>query len=271
MPDRLDILVVGAGPTGLACAIEAVSNDLKVLVVEKGVLVNSLYHYPTTMTFFTTRERLEIGNLPLPSLNIKPHRAEALEYYRRAADFYSLPLRFQERVKDIAGYDGDFRVQTQTSEGARQEYATRKAIIATGYYDLPNLLNVPGEDLPKVSHYYTDPHPYYRRKVAVVGGGNSAAGSGTGPVPAWRRRYADSPRPRTEPPHQILGSSGPAESDQGWIDLRRPGGRGQRHCQRLDHGAKDEWRNLAHGKRLRLCSDRLPSGFRLPARGRGGD
>ena len=175
MPDRLDILVVGAGPTGLACAIEAVSNDLKVLVVEKGVLVNSLYHYPTTMTFFTTRERLEIGNLPLPSLNIKPHRAEALEYYRRAADFYSLPLRFQERVKDIAGYDGDFRVQTQTSEGARQEYATRKAIIATGYYDLPNLLNVPGEDLPKVSHYYTDPHPYYRRKVAVVGGGNSAA------------------------------------------------------------------------------------------------
>jgi thioredoxin reductase (NADPH) len=152
-----------------------VRNQLKVLVLEKGVLVNSLYNYPTTMTFFTTRERLEIGDLPLASLNIKPHRAEALEYYRRAADFYRLPIRFQERVIGITGHDGDFRVLTETTEGRREEYATRKAIIATGYYDLPNLMGIPGEDLPKVSHYYTDPHPYYRRKVALIGGANSAA------------------------------------------------------------------------------------------------
>jgi thioredoxin reductase (NADPH) len=175
MHELLDVLIVGAGPTGLACAIDAVSNNLKLLVVEKGVLVNSLYHYPTTMTFFTTRERLEIGDLPLPSLNIKPHRAEALEYYRRVADFYRLPIRFQERVMAISGHDGDFRVETETTEGRRGEYRTKKAILATGYYDLPNLLGIPGEELSKVSHYYTDPHPYFRRKVAVIGGANSAA------------------------------------------------------------------------------------------------
>ena len=175
MHEPLDILIVGAGPTGLACAIEAVESNLKLLVVEKGVLVNSIYNYPSTMTFFTSRERLEIGDLPLPSLNTKPHRAEALEYYRRVADYYRLPIHFQERVMGIGGHDGEFRVETETSEGHRSEYITKKAIIATGYYDLPNLLGIPGEELPKVSHYYTDPHPYYRRKVAVIGGANSAA------------------------------------------------------------------------------------------------
>jgi thioredoxin reductase (NADPH) len=118
---------------------------------------------------------LEIGDLPLPSLNTKPHRAEALEYYRRVADFYRLPIRFQERVMGIGGHDGEFRVATETSEGHRAEHFTKKAIIASGYYDLANLLGIPGEELPKVSHYYTDPHPYYRRKVAVIGGANSAA------------------------------------------------------------------------------------------------
>jgi len=175
MHESLDILIVGAGPTGLACAIEAVANNLKVLVVEKGVLVNSIYNYPSTMTFFTSPERLEIGDLPFPSLNTKPHRTEALEYYRRVADYYRLPIHFQERVVGISGIDSEFRVQTETSEGHRGEYITKKAIIATGYYDLPNLLGIPGEELPKVSHYYTDPHPYYRRKVAVIGGANSAA------------------------------------------------------------------------------------------------
>jgi thioredoxin reductase (NADPH) len=175
MQEPLDVLIVGAGPTGLACAIEAVANRIKVLVVEKGVLVNSIYNYPTTMTFFTSRERLEIGDLPLPSLNTKPKRAEALEYYRRVADFYRLPIHFRERVVAIKGQDGAFCVETQTGEGRRREYDTRKVIIATGYYDLPNLLGIPGEELPKVSHYYTDPHPYYRRKVAVIGGANSAA------------------------------------------------------------------------------------------------
>jgi thioredoxin reductase (NADPH) len=175
MQEPLDVLIVGAGPTGLACAIEGVTGNLKLLVVEKGVLVNSIYHYPSTMTFFTSRERLEIGNLPLPSLNTKPKRAEALEYYRRVADYYNLPIHFQERVMGIKGRDGDFRVGTETTEGHPNEYQTKKAIIATGYYDLPNLLGVPGEELSKVSHYYTDPHPYYRRKVAVIGGANSAA------------------------------------------------------------------------------------------------
>ena len=175
MLETLDILIVGAGPTGLACAIEASANNLKFLVVEKGVLVNSLYNYPTTMTFFTTRERLEIGDLPFPSLNIKPHRAEALEYYRRAADFYRLPIHFQERVVEITGQDGEFHVHAETSAGHQTEYLTQKAIIATGYYDLPNLMGIPGEELAKVSHYYTDPHPYFRRKVAVIGGANSAA------------------------------------------------------------------------------------------------
>jgi len=175
MQELLDVLIVGAGPTGLACAIEAVARKLKVRVVEKGVLVNSIYNYPSTMTFFTTRERLEIGDLPFPSLNIKPHRAEALEYYRRVADFFHLPIHFHERVLGIGGHDGEFRVETETAEGHSAEYITKKAIIATGYYDLPNLLGIPGEELPKVSHYYTDPHPYYRCKVAVIGGANSAA------------------------------------------------------------------------------------------------
>jgi len=175
MDEPLDVLIVGAGPTGLACAIEAVGRNLKTLVVEKGVLVNSLYNYPSTMTFFTSRERLEIGDLPLPSLNTKPHRAEALEYYRRVADFYRLPIHFQERVMGISGHDGEFQVETETVEGHQAWYSTRKAIIATGYYDLPNLLGIPGEELAKVSHYYTDPHPYYRRKVAVIGAANSAA------------------------------------------------------------------------------------------------
>jgi thioredoxin reductase (NADPH) len=173
--DSLDILIVGAGPTGLACAIEARANYLNFLVVEKGVLVNSIYNYPSTMTFFTSRERLEIGNLPLPSLNTKPHRAEALEYYRRAADFYQLPIHFQERVVDIARDGGLFKVQTETPGRRTAHYVTKTAIIATGYYDLPNMMNIPGEDLAKVSHYYTDPHPYYRRKVAIIGGANSAA------------------------------------------------------------------------------------------------
>jgi len=175
MGSPLDVLIVGAGPTGMACGIEALRAGLKLLIVEKGCLVNSIYHYPSTMTFFTSRERLEIGDLPLPSLNVKPTRTEALEYYRRVADYYRLPIRFQERVTAIRGADRDFQVETETTEGRRREYSARKIILATGYYDLPNWMGVPGEDLPKVSHYYTDPYPYYRQKVAVIGGANSAA------------------------------------------------------------------------------------------------
>ena len=232
MHEPLDILIVGAGPTGLACAIEAVARNLKLLVVEKGVLVNSIYNYPSTMTFFTSRERLEIGDLPLPSLNTKPHRAEALEYYRRVADFYRLPIHFQERVMGIGGHDGEFRVETETSEGHRGEYITKKAIIATGYYDLPNLLGIPGEELPKVSHYYTDPHPYYRRKVAVIGGANSAA---VAALDLWRHGaevtliYRE---PDAQFAHQILDSARHRKSHQGRLHSRPAAIRGEGDCSR---------------------------------------
>jgi len=175
MSDMYDVIVVGGGPTGLACGIEAVRAKFRLLILEKGCLVNSIYHYPTGMTFFTSRERLEIGDLPLPSLNVKPTRAEALEYYRRVAEYYRLPVRFNERVMAIEGSDGRFQVVTE-AEGKRQcRYPTRKVILATGYYDLPNRLGIPGEDLPKVSHYYAEAHRFFRQKVAVIGGANSAA------------------------------------------------------------------------------------------------
>jgi thioredoxin reductase (NADPH) len=175
MSEILDVVVVGAGPTGMACAIEAVKENLKVLVIEKGCLVNSIFHYPTEMVFFTSRELLEIGDIPMPSVNVKPTRAEALEYYRRVAEFFRLPIRLYERVTAVSGSDGHFQVLTQRDGGRRSGYETRKVVFATGYYDLPNLLGIPGEALPKVSHYYTSPHQFFRRKVAVIGGANSAA------------------------------------------------------------------------------------------------
>ena len=175
MDDVLDVVVVGAGPTGLACAIEAIRGNFSVLVVEKGCLVNSLFSYPPGMTFFTTRERLEIGDIPFTSVNVKPTRAEALEYYRGVSEHYHVPIHFQERVVGVAGSDGNFQVHAATTDGEQKCYRTRKVIIATGYYDIPNLMGVPGENLPKVSHYYGEAHEFYQRKVAVIGGANSAA------------------------------------------------------------------------------------------------
>ena len=176
MSEKLDLIVVGAGPSGLACAIEATRAGLSLWVIEKGCLVNSLFNYPTNMTFFTSHDQLEIGDLPLPSLNVKPTRAEALEYYRCVADFYRLLIHFQERVLAVKGSDGNFHIgATRKVTGKHELYATHKVVLATGYYDLPNLLGIPGEDLSKVSHYYTEPFPYYRQKVAVIGGANSAA------------------------------------------------------------------------------------------------
>jgi len=175
MNDSYDVLVVGAGPTGLACGIEALRASLKLLIVEKGCLVNSLFHYPPNMTFFTTRELLEIGDLPFTSVNIKPTRAEALEYYRRVADYYRLPIHYEERVTWVGQENGAFVIGTELRGGQRRKYNSRNVVLATGYYDLPNLMNVPGEDLPKVSHYYQEPHQFFGRRVAVVGGGNSAA------------------------------------------------------------------------------------------------
>jgi thioredoxin reductase (NADPH) len=175
MSETLDTIVVGAGPTGLACAIEATRAALKLLVIEKGCLVNSLFHYPPNMTFFTTRELLEIGDLPFPSVNIKPTRSEALEYYRRVAGHYRLPIHYQERVTAVKGSRGNFQVETEHAAGRLERYGARNVILTTGYYDLPNMMNITGEDLPKVSHYYLEPHQFFERKVAVVGGGNSAA------------------------------------------------------------------------------------------------
>ena len=175
MEDVLDVLVVGAGPTGLACAIEAIKSNFSVLVVEKGCLVNSIFSYPPGMTFFTTRERLEIGDIPFTSVNLKPTRAEALEYYRGVTEFYHVPVHYQERVVGIIGSDGNFEIHASGSDGEQKCCRARKVIIATGYYDIPNLIGVPGEELPKVSHYYGDAHAFYQRKVAVIGGANSAA------------------------------------------------------------------------------------------------
>jgi len=172
---RYDIICIGAGPTGLACAIEAKRAGLRPLVIDKGVLCNSLYHYPVNMVFFTTPELLEIGDLPFVSTTEKPTRVEALKYYRKCVEHYDLELRLGETVTGVEGADGDFRVFTKTQDGATEQYESRKLIVATGYYDLPNRLGVPGEDLPDVSHYYTEPHPYWRRDVVVVGGKNSAA------------------------------------------------------------------------------------------------
>ena len=143
---------------------------LNALLIEKGCVVNSLYHYPTHMTFFTTPELLEIGDIPMTSLNEKPTRTEALKYYRRVADYYKVRVNQYERVLAINGGDGAFRIVTD-----KGEYGAKKVIIATGYYDVPNLLKVPGEELPKVIHYYKEPHPYFNHDVMVVGAKNSAA------------------------------------------------------------------------------------------------
>ena len=175
MSESFDALVVGAGPTGLACGIELQQRGVKALLVEKGCVVNSLYHYPTNMTFFTTPELLEIGNLPMTSLNEKPNRTEALKYYRRVADHYHLDIRQYERVHRIGGEDRAFQVFTTDRLGCQHVYQACKIVLATGYYDVPNRLNVPGEDLPKVLHYYKEPHPYYNHDVAVIGAKNSAA------------------------------------------------------------------------------------------------
>ncbi len=218
-----DVICIGAGPTGLACAIEAKRANLRPLVIDKGCLCNSLYHYPTNMVFFTTPERMEIGDLPMTTLGGKPTRAEALKYYRRAAEHYGIEVAQYQLVERISGHDSSFTVSARSANasaseidllkgtasavpkhasnsgvltpevrrsasrqndacdsaelqrGAPHEYHSRKLILATGYYDLPNFLNIPGEDLPHVSHYFTDPHPYWNKDVVVIGAKNSAA------------------------------------------------------------------------------------------------
>ena len=182
MPVR-DVLIVGAGPSGLATAIAAKQLGLDYALVEQGVLVNSIFNFPVHMVFFTTPELLEIGGLPLVSPFEKPTRLEALRYYRRVVDAYQLQISFEEKVVDIespgpaAAEHGEpvFVVTTATPRGATRVREARAVVLAIGYYDIPNYLGIPGEDLPHVAHYYDDAHPYYRKRVVIVGGKNSAA------------------------------------------------------------------------------------------------
>ncbi len=170
-----DVLVIGAGPTGLACAIEVQKAGFSVVLVDKGCVCNSLFHYPSHMTFFTTPELLEIGNIPFPSPNPKPTRNEALQYYRLVAAHYKLDVRQYERVERVDGADGEFIVHTEDRFGRPGTLRARKLIVSSGYYDLPNYMGIPGEQLSKVFHYYNDPHPYFDMDVVVIGGKNSAA------------------------------------------------------------------------------------------------
>lgn len=175
-PDEiLDVAIVGAGPTGLACGLELKRRGLHAVLFDKGCLTNSLYNYPTNMAFFTTPELLEIGGLPMTSIGEKPVRVEALKYYRRVAEHYELEIRQYERVVRFSGEDGDFTIFTEDRLGCEHQVRARKVILSTGYYDKPNYMNVPGEDLPKVQHYYREPYPYFDQDVLVVGGKNSAA------------------------------------------------------------------------------------------------
>jgi thioredoxin reductase (NADPH) len=177
-----DVLIIGAGPSGLAAAIAAKQQGLDYVVVEKGILVNSIFNFPMHMVFFTTPELLEIGGLPLVTPYDKPTRLEALRYYRRVVDTYQLQINFHEEVlaveppsREAPAGQSHFEVTTRSNLGVRRVRHARAVVMAIGYYDLPNDLGIPGEDLPHVSHYYTDAHPYYRQRVVIVGGKNSAA------------------------------------------------------------------------------------------------
>ena len=173
------IIIVGGGPIGLACALEAQKKGIDYLILEKGALVNSLYNYPVNMTFFSTSERLEIGGVPFVSNNPKPLRPEALEYYRRVASANHIKFRLFERVIEIQRRNAKFTVVTNS-----HEYIASYVIIATGFYDIPYLLNVPGETLPKVTHYYKDPHFYAFQKVIVTGANNSGVDAA---LETWRK------------------------------------------------------------------------------------
>ena len=164
-----DLIIIGAGPIGLACGIEAAKNNLNYLIIEKGCLVNSIYYYPTNMVFFSTSERLEIGGVPFISHGVKPTRTEALEYFRRVKSSWDLRLHSYEKVISVKGSQGNFSVTT-----SKDKYKSKNVIIATGFYDYPNKMNIPGENLPKVKHYYEDAHPFADQKLVIVGGGNSA-------------------------------------------------------------------------------------------------
>mgnify|MGYP003110464660 FL=1 len=167
---NFEIIIIGAGPIGIACALEAKKQGLSYLILEKGCLVNSLYHYPTNMSFFSTSEKLELDNIPFISTNPKPHKAEALEYYRRIVTSKELNIHLFEKVESVKTLeDGSHQIKSE-----KTTYTASNVIVATGFYDIPNYLNIAGEDLPKVDHYYNDPHYYATQNTIVVGASNSA-------------------------------------------------------------------------------------------------
>ena len=177
---KYDVIIIGAGPIGLACGIAAKKRGLSYLIIEKGALVNSLFNYPLFMTFFSTSERLEIGGVPFMSLASKPGRQEAIEYYRRVKEFYDLQIRLFEEVKSVAQTEEHVFTIT-TSKG---KYEADNVVVSTGFYDVPVMMNIPGEDLPNVKHYYKEPHYYAYQKVLIVGANNSAADAA---LETWRR------------------------------------------------------------------------------------
>jgi thioredoxin reductase (NADPH) len=195
-----DLIIIGAGPIGLACGIEAKKAGLKYLIIEKGCLVNSLYNYPLNMTFFSTSERLEIGSVPFISHGPKPNRFEALEYYRRVCESWSLSLKLYEEVVSCDSRDGLYFVQTK-----KARYTTKAIVLSLGFYDLPYLLNIPGEDLAKVKHYYDEPHPYYRQNIVVVGAANSAVDVA---LETWRKGASVT---------MVIRESGIRESVKYWV------------------------------------------------------
>ena len=174
-----DIIIIGGGPIGLACALEAKKAGLKYVVIEKGTLVNSVYNYPVNMTFFSTSERLEIGGIPFVCNHPKPTRNDGMEYYRRVAVSANLHIRLFEEVFSVEKKSSMFTVITN-----KQTYEATNIVVSTGFYDLPYLLNVPGEELDKVKHYYDDPHFYAFQKVLVVGAANSAVDAA---LETWRK------------------------------------------------------------------------------------
>ena len=179
MSTNYDIIIIGGGPIGIACALEAQRARLSFLILEKGCLVNSLYNYPANMTFFSTSERIEIGGVPFVSNNVKPNRSEALEYYRRVAVSNQLNIHLQEAVRDVRHKKEGFEVIT-----SNRTYQAANVILATGFYDIPVLMDIPGENLQKVTHYYKEPHFYAMQKVVVVGASNSAVDAA---LETWRK------------------------------------------------------------------------------------
>ncbi len=208
------MVVIGAGPTGLACAIEAQRAGFKTMAIDKGCVVNSIYNYPANMSFFTTPELLEIGDIPFSTARQKPTREEALEYYRKVAEHYDLDVRQYQWVKTVTGSDGNFQITATDCLGRIYDYRTRKLIVSTGYYDLSNPLNIPGEDLAKVFHYYREPHPFFDMDVRGDRGQEFGRDRCSRSLAARHARHPGSSRLQTAQSRQILDPAGHREPHQ---------------------------------------------------------